>query len=372
MSRTSSATLLVVALLGTAAGVCVGVVGRPSTGARVGIGGRLAARSALRMSSPAQAVRNQLGDTARATLDGAQAMVREAQAALDTPSKHGGSTVRWLLMRRTALARVLAFDQQAYLTAVAELGPRLPRAELPNRQGVPALTASAAATILPDGTIQDCLLSNVTYAESPLDVLLLSVFRKFVQDETGFKSDKPTMAGLAEEGRTYMLRASEEEQQMMVRNVLRRLFTPAGPPFYKIFMSGVFGERKLGPWFWAPALTSWVTPLFFKFLVGPSTPNYRADGQLGGLVVEKCRFLQESGCKGLCVHQCKLPAQQFFAEDLGLALTVQPNFETQECQWSFGEVPLPVEVDPSLPAGCLTGCPSRKALGEAKAYNKCS
>ena len=54
---------------------------------------------------------------------------------------------------------------------------------------------------------------------------------------------------------------------------------------------------QLGPWFYAPALTSFVTPTFFGFLVGPSTINRREDGQLGGLVVEKCKFLQESSCK---------------------------------------------------------------------------
>ena len=83
---------------------------------------------------------------------------------------------------------------------------------------------------------------------------------------------------------------------------------------------------------------------------------------MAGLVVEKCKFLQESGCKGLCLHQCKLPAQQFFAEELGLPLTVSPNFVTQECQWSFGEKPLPPQDDPSFPKGCLVGCESRKAL----------
>ena len=37
--------------------------------------------------------------------------------------------------------------------------------------------------------------------------------------------------------------------------------------------------------------------------------NRRRDGALGGLVVDKCKFLQESGCKGMCMNQCKLPAQ---------------------------------------------------------------
>jgi len=297
--------------------------------------------------------------------------LREAQEKLASPGAGDETLERWQAMRKAALARMLALDRDQYLTTVTQLGDSIPRSDLPNRQDVP-LPARATAEPVEDGMIPDCTLANVSYSESPLDVLLLKIFRKFVQDEIGWASNKPAMEGLAEEGRYYMLRASEEDQQQMVVNVLRRLFTPAGPPFYRIFMSGIWGDRQLGPWFWAPALTAFVTPPFFKFLVGPSTPNYRADGQLGGLVVEKCRFLQESGCKGLCVHQCKLPAQRFFAEDLGLQLTVSPNFETQECQWSFGEEPLPVAEDLSMPAGCLSGCPSRVALTEAKACNSCS
>ena len=49
-----------------------------------------------------------------------------------------------------------------------------------------------------------------------------------------------------------------------------------------------------------------------------------------------------------------------------MPLTVSPNFETQECQWSFGEEPLPPADDPDLPSGCLTGCSSRAAVAEAR------
>ena len=53
-------------------------------------------------------------------------------------------------------------------------------------------------------------------------------------------------------------------------------------------------------------------------------------------MVEKCKLLQESNCKGMCLNIFKLPAQDFFRDTLGVPLTVSPNFETQECQWSFG------------------------------------
>jgi hypothetical protein len=215
--------------------------------------------------------------------------------------------------------------------------------------------------------VQDCQLEDMKYNDSLLDKLLLNIFRNFVTKNTGgVTSPREGILGLVDQGRTFLLQQGQtpEAQHKMVRDTLAGLMTPFLPPFYRIFMAGQIPgtDTQLGPWFYAPFLTSVVTPTFFGFLVGPSYPNRRKDGQLGGLVVEKCKFLQESGCKGLCLHQCKLPAQQFFQEELGLALTVSPNFVTQECQWSFGEKPLPPAQDLSFPQGCLAGCESRKAI----------
>jgi len=234
--------------------------------------------------------------------------------------------------------------------------------------------------------VADCELDDKKFDDSPLDKLLLKIFRDLVEKNTGgVSSSKSGIEGLLEQGRTFMLRPGQtpEAQHKMVRDTLGGLMTPYLPPFYRIFMSGIvpklgtdFDGKQIGPWFYAPWLTSFVTPTFFGFLVGPSRPNSRKDGMPGGLVVEKCKFLQESGCKGLCLHQCKLPAQQFFKEELGLDLTVSPNFVTQECQWSFGEVPLPPEEDESFPRGCLVGCESRKAMagtyGDSMGASACS
>jgi len=186
-------------------------------------------------------------------------------------------------------------------------------------------------------------------------------------------------------------------QQLAVLNTLKRLMTPVLPPFYRIFMGGIVPSsargdpqwleagvqrgvqlvdklpfdakgilapgKQLGPLPYAPFLTSIVAPFAFGFLVGPSQVNLRSDGKLGGLVVKKCKFLQESNCKGMCLNSCKLPAQQLF-DELGVPLRVSPNFETQECQWSFGEVaPRPSE-DETWPKGCIVGCGSRAAVKE--------
>lgn len=294
------------------------------------------------------------------------------------------------LGRRTMLATMMREDYSTYVKTASFLTNRIPRNELPNVQDIPypaaalasvSVSASASAsgpfqltTVDGEELVEDCALTDMKYDDSILDKTLLKIFRKLVETNTGgVTSEKAGIEGLLEQGRTFMVQgASPEEQHQMVRDTLGGLMTPVLPPFYRIFMAGIVPKsellpeewrgKQLGPWFYAPWLTSVVTPTFFQFLVGPSHVNYRQDGNLGGLVVEKCKFLQQSNCKGLCLHQCKLPAQQFFADELGVPLTVRPNFVTQECQWSFGETPLPPQEDPTFPKGCLVGCESRQTM----------
>ncbi|KAL7524018.1 hypothetical protein ACHAWF_005501, partial [Thalassiosira exigua] len=303
--------------------------------------------------------------------------------------------------RYRLLVKLLKSDYDAYVTTAEFLSPsRIDRSDLPNVQDVAyvaqsdedervAAPASVAGEDYGASLVPDCELDDLRYDDSPLDKLLLSIFRELVAENTGgVRSDKPGIEGLLAQGREYMTRElpegvtyaeHSEAQHAMVKDTLGGLMTPVLPPFYRVFMSGIvprlgtdWDGKQFGPWSYAPWLTSVVTPTFFGFLVGPSRPNRRSDGARGGLVVEKCKFLQESGCKGLCLHQCKIPAQEFFKEELGLELTVKPNFVTQECQWSFGETPLPPEDDPSFPTGCLAGCESRKAMAGRKGEALCA
>mmetsp|Transcript_28007 Transcript_28007/g.41668 ORF Transcript_28007/g.41668 Transcript_28007/m.41668 type:complete len:468 (-) Transcript_28007:279-1682(-) len=283
--------------------------------------------------------------------------------------------------RYQLLIKMLKTNYDAYVATASFLSPsRIPRSELPNVQDVPMLEQPIMPESILDEDdgktelVADCTLEDLRYQESLLDKILLKVFRSFVEKNTnGVSSPKEGIEGLLDQGRTYMLQptTTPKDQQKMVYNTLGGLMTPVLPPFYRIFMSGIvpklgtdYDGKQFGPWFYAPWLTSFVTPTFFGFLVGPSKTNRRKDGMPGGLVVEKCKFLQESGCKGMCLNICKLPAQDFFKEELGLPLTVSPNFVTQECQWSFGEEPLPPSKDPSFPKGCLAGCDSRKIMAE--------
>ena len=221
-------------------------------------------------------------------------------------------------IRYNKLVTLLKRDRDTYIETASFLSTRISRQNLPNLQEV-LLTKTTAPIVPVNDLIPDCALPNATFYESPLDKFLLSVFRGLVQKEIGWKSDLGGIRGLLEEGRHYMLsdEGTDENQHAFVKRVLAGLMTPVLPPFYRIFMAGIVPSaangdpewledafqsvakvlpqdiqrklspgKQLGPWFYAPYLTSFVTPLFLSFLVGPSRTNRRVDGALGGIVVE--------------------------------------------------------------------------------------
>lgn len=337
--------------------------------------------------------------------------------------QHGGDGTSFLMRsadflkrqrRSILLVDLLKSDRAAYLETVSFLP--IPRSELPNLQDVPLrpcdpnphdAAANTEAVLVDglnaDGLVPDCELPDKPMGENALEAVLLETTRNIYSAETGTaRATERGIRGLIDEMRRFMLSpdgVSPADQREVLIRTLRVLMTPALPPFYRIFMGGIVPRhdpadervgadpkwladafqwlraklplgkellepgRQLGPWFYAPPLTAVVAPYAFGFLVGPATLNRRSDGGLGGLVVTKCKFLQESNCKGMCLNSCKLPAQALFGE-LGLPLRVSPNFATQECQWSFGEpAPDPAD-DPTWPKGCVVGCTSREAMRE--------
>lgn len=273
----------------------------------------------------------------------------------------------WLDMR---LVRLLRRDFEAYgrVASRLHLEAGLPRARLPNLEQV-----EAAET------------PNATMTENLVEAALLELTRwryAVRAPVTVTRSHEPGIRGLLAEMRQVAFVASADEQRELVVAVLKDLATGALPVFYRLFVGGCRPSVDRGdprwlvdalrhapflrddldaqpPPFYAPFLTSLVAPLVFSYLVGPASLNRRSDGRPGGIVVVRCKFLQESNCKGLCLHQCKLPAQQLFVRDLSVPLHVKPNFETYECQWSWGLAAPPPEADPAWPKGCLDSCPSR-------------
>ena len=86
----------------------------------------------------------------------------------------------------------------------------------------------------------------------------------------------------------------------------------------------------------------------FPFLVGPCTTDtwQRDDGEAwkSKVVIEKCKFLEASGCKGMCVGLCKKPSEAYFAS-IGLPVSFTPDFETGGCEMVWGRTPRDSDMD---------------------------
>ena len=69
-----------------------------------------------------------------------------------------------------------------------------------------------------------------------------------------------------------------------------------------------------------------------------------------------CRYLQESKCVGMCQNLCKVPVQHFFTQELGMPLTMNPNFEDYSCKMIFGQQPPLLDQDEASQQPCLSEC----------------
>jgi Beta-carotene isomerase D27-like, C-terminal len=57
--------------------------------------------------------------------------------------------------------------------------------------------------------------------------------------------------------------------------------------------------------------------------------------------------------------------QTFFTEQLGMPLTMEPDFETYECTMSFGRRPPPVAEDDAARQPCQAACASARTTGSS-------
>lgn len=146
--------------------------------------------------------------------------------------------------------------------------------------------------------------------------------------------------------KSVMKGRSRQQQQEVVREVLLSMLPPGAPAqFRKLFP----------PTRWAAEFNAALTVPFFYWLVGPSEViEVEINGvkQKSGVRITKCRYLENSGCVGMCVNMCKTPTQDFFTNEFGLPLTMNPNFEDMSCDMLYGQVPPPIEEDPVSKQPC--------------------
>ena len=198
------------------------------------------------------------------------------------------------------------------------------------------------------------------YNDNILDRLFIWLFTKKMGQALGAGTTVSGYGGFVDLSKQIMHGRNPQQQQVIVARVLQSLI-PA-PVLWVI--RTLFAPTRL-----VCVLNAWFAARMFEWLVGPCTVATvdlkLADGtvrsQPSAVQIEKCRYLAESGCVGMCVNMCKVPTQAFFTEKFGLPLTMTPNFADLSCQMIFGQIPLAPAVDPDYTQPCLAlQCPTAR------------
>jgi beta-carotene isomerase len=188
---------------------------------------------------------------------------------------------------------------------------------------------------------------------------LLSVFRWTLQQQSGGpRSDLPGFEGMVQELLDFRRLYGLDEQEKVSFQTMLALSGPIPFIYRHLFASSAY----------SPAVLAWFAQHLLPFLVGEMELTERStdDPKAGGVLVQRCRVLEGTQCKGVCSKMCKIPTQRFFSEQWGVPLSMKPNFETGECQLAFGVEPLAIADDPTLPSGCLNWCPAASTIAEAQ------
>lgn len=187
-----------------------------------------------------------------------------------------------------------------------------------------------------------------------LSKFMIRYFSKVMSDQLGGIPYDGTYESFVELSRQIMKGRSTKEQQEAVAGVLGSLLPPQSPERFKKWFP--LNRRNA-------EFNAWITTLGFTWLVGPSELmeaevefEGRKEVWKSGVHIKKCRYLENSGCVGMCTNMCKIPTQNFFTDMFGLPLTMNPNFETLECEMIFGQPPPPIKEDPVYNQPCFSVC----------------
>uniref|UniRef100_A0A2P2K0D0 Uncharacterized protein MANES_17G076100 n=1 Tax=Rhizophora mucronata TaxID=61149 RepID=A0A2P2K0D0_RHIMU len=199
-------------------------------------------------------------------------------------------------------------------------------------------------------------ITKSEYKPQLLDDWFLSLFRNKMAKEVGWDSEKPGYDGLIEVANRLMLTGTtnSETRDAAVR-ILRSLFPPLLLDLYKMLVSPLGGGKV------AAMMVARVTAITCQWLMGVCTVNSvelpGGNSWESGVFVERCKYLEESKCIGVCINTCKLPTQTFFMDYMGVPLLMEPNFTDYSCQFKFGVLPPLTEDDSTLKEPCLEICP---------------
>ena len=186
--------------------------------------------------------------------------------------------------------------------------------------------------------------SRATYADSDVDKIAIAVNAKQLAEAAGVEvttlGDPSKYDTLARAAKALRDSRGPGALRETVSELMRGQIRAGVPP-----LPGLSGMMQtLIPPEMMREMNATVASEAAEWMFGPTTRETMA-GPNGGDVtvvnVKKCRYLEATGCAGVCVNMCKLPAQDVMASEFGVPVYMAPNFETGGCRMFFGQEPLP-------------------------------
>ncbi|WP_373481151.1 DUF4033 domain-containing protein [Geminocystis sp.] len=202
------------------------------------------------------------------------------------------------------------------------------------------------------------------YKDNVIDKLFIALFSRKMAKAVGKSTNFKGYDGFVDLSQQIMKGRTAQQQQELVAIVLKSLVP--SPALYLI--RNLFSPTK-----WVCESNAWFATILFEWLVGKSeikeieivTEDNQINRQKSGVKIKKCRYLEESGCVGMCINMCKLPTQKFFTESFGIPLTMTPDFEDLSCEMIFGKYPPALETEEASRQPCLqTYCPTANISSE--------
>jgi hypothetical protein len=202
---------------------------------------------------------------------------------------------------------------------------------------------------------QSPLPAPTVYHDNRLDRLFIWLFSRKMARVVGQPTIQPGYEGFVALSQRIMEGRNAAEQQALVAQVLQSLVP--SPVLWLIRHLFSPGQRvcELNAWF-ATRLFEWlVGPCQVRQVEVPASPDPAVAWrrQRSGVHIEKCRYLEASGCVAMCINMCKLPTQRFFTEEFGIPLTLTPNFEDLSCEMVFGQPPPALTSEAAYQQPCL-------------------
>lgn len=202
------------------------------------------------------------------------------------------------------------------------------------------------------------------YHDNAIDRAFIWLFARKMSKAVGQETPLAGYEGFVDLSQRIMRGRNASEQQALVTVVLRSLI----PAAVLWLIRNLFSPTRL-----VCELNAWFATRLFTWLVGPCevrlaeiiTPDGQTKSQWSNVHIQKCRYLEQSECVGMCVNMCKLPTQAFFTEDFGIPVTLTPNFEDYSCDMVFGQISPDLSTEDAYQHPCLKACDTASSSPEA-------